>query len=100
MNIAARVIPLPSAVTLPVLQVSRRGRFPKCVTTMQEARHHSYRLQCIAELEGEIAKLERVAKNLDEHAAEARLDADELRRKVSNLRSLGRSRVERGRHDG
>ncbi len=100
MNIAACVIPLPSAVAQPVLQVPRRGRFPKCVTTIREGRERSWRLQRIVELEDEIAKFERIANNFNDHAERARLDAADLRQKVSNLRALGRRRIERGRHGG
>lgn len=100
MNVAARIIPLPSAVAQKVQQVQRRGRFPKFVTTIQEGRNRSWRLQRIAELEGEIAKLERIAKNFNEHAEMARFDADSLRQKVSNLQAFAIRRIERGRHGG
>lgn len=100
MSATACVIPLPSAVAQAVQQVPRRGRFPKCVTTIQEGRFRSWRLQRIAELESEIGKLEYVAKNLNAHAERARLDADELRHKAFSLKAFVMRRIERGRHGG
>lgn len=81
---SARVIAFPVVISQPVQQVPRRGRYPKCVTTIREARI-SLERQRVAQYQKEIDSLEGFSSILIEESVRAMRKAADLRKKVECL---------------
>lgn len=82
---SARVIHLPTAVSQPVQQAPRRGRFPKCVTTLVAARFLVF--QRVSERSELLKEIE-----LLEHSARIAIDtANNLRREAAGVREKVRA---------
>ena len=81
---SARVIAFPNAVSKPVQQVPRRGRYPKFVTNIRDARILSERRQA-ALYQKEIDSLEGFSSILIEETVRVMRKAADLRKKVECL---------------
>lgn len=84
---SARVISFPTAVLQPVQQAPRRGRFPKCVTKIAEARDLSNLNETLDRYKNELAELERIGRRFITYAEECRYDAVALKQKIQNIAS-------------
>ena len=76
---SAHIIPLPTAIAQPVIQQRRRGRFPKIVMTISEARFKRGQREKNSEVARQIALLECLANTASGMVKEYLAEANALR---------------------